>query len=476
MTHAFDYFVVFAEMRTGSNFLEENLNRYPDIECYGEVFNPHFLAYPDKDELFGYTHADRESDPFQVLNAIKTKSNGIGGFRFFHDHDGRILEKCLDDPKCGKVILTRNPVDSFVSWKIASATGQWKLTNATHQKSEKIHFDIGEFEDHMAKLQSFQIELLNRLQMTGQTAFYVAYEDVQNIEVMNGLAKFLGSKTELDGLSKKLKKQNPSPMSDKVANFDDMVQGLARLDRFNLSRTPNFEPRRGANLPSYTLAQKAPLLFMPIKCGPTHVVKSWMADLDQVDMSNLRSNLSQKEVRQWKRQNKGHRSFTVVRHPVARAYDAFCRHIFHVGPGSYKDLRATLRKVHNLPVPEGTPGDNFTLADMRAAFLSFLKFVKANLSGQTAVRVDTAWASQAHFVQGLSEFASPDLILRETNLADELIMLSTLVGYSSADLREDPVNYRFTLEEVYNEEIEAAVRDVYQKDYLTFGFYPLHRS
>ncbi len=29
MSGPFDYFVVFAEMRTGSNFLEENLNDYP---------------------------------------------------------------------------------------------------------------------------------------------------------------------------------------------------------------------------------------------------------------------------------------------------------------------------------------------------------------------------------------------------------------------------------------------------------------
>ncbi len=44
----FDYFVVFAEMRTGSNFLETNLNAFEGIACYGEAFNPHFVGYPNK--------------------------------------------------------------------------------------------------------------------------------------------------------------------------------------------------------------------------------------------------------------------------------------------------------------------------------------------------------------------------------------------------------------------------------------------
>lgn len=34
----FDYFVIFAEMRTGSNFLELNLRKLPDINTFGEAF------------------------------------------------------------------------------------------------------------------------------------------------------------------------------------------------------------------------------------------------------------------------------------------------------------------------------------------------------------------------------------------------------------------------------------------------------
>lgn len=475
MGHKFDYFVVFAEMRTGSNFLEENINKFDDLQCHGEVFNPHFLAYPGTESLFDITQAQREENPLELVERIKTSSQGLGGFRFFYDHDARVFDAAITDPKCGKIVLTRNPADSFISFKIAQATGQWKLTNATHHKAELVTFDAQEFSEHLTNLQDFQVRILNGLQRTGQTAFYVAYEDLQDLDIMNGLAKFLGSQDELGGLSKKLKKQNPSPMRDKVANFDEMEATVARLDQFNLTRTPNFEPRRGPLVPSYVAAAKTPLLYLPLRGGPTGQVRRWMADLDGVAQSDLISDFSQKTIRQWKRQNKGHRSFTAIRHPVRRAYDAFCRHIFHTDQGSFVELRKTLIRVHNLPLPDETPTADFTTSDMQAAFISFLKFLKANLNGQTAVRVDAAWASQTAIIQGLAEFSPPDLIVREETLADDLGFLAAQVGAKTTEVPAAKDGYRFDLSEIYNDEIESITRDAYQRDYLNFGYFPLKR-
>src|SRR6056297_142207 len=204
MTGTFDYFVVFAEMRTGSNFLESNLNAFDGIECHGEAFNPHFIGYPNKTDLLGITQAERDEVPERVIGAIKGQSRGIGGFRFFHDHDPRVLGPVLDDPRCAKIILTRNPVDSYVSWKIAQATGQWKLTNVKRRRDSQITFDGVEFEKHVARLQEFQVMLLNRLQTTGQTGFYVAYEDLQDLDVINGLARYLGCEARLEALDDSL--------------------------------------------------------------------------------------------------------------------------------------------------------------------------------------------------------------------------------------------------------------------------------
>ena len=100
---SFDYFVVVAEMRTGSNFLEENLNRLDGVTCFGEAFNPSFIGHPKADDLLGVTLEVRESDPLILLDKIKS-ADGLCGFRLFHDHDPRIAEVCLSDPRCAKML------------------------------------------------------------------------------------------------------------------------------------------------------------------------------------------------------------------------------------------------------------------------------------------------------------------------------------------------------------------------------------
>ncbi|WP_306006541.1 nodulation protein NodH [Aquicoccus porphyridii] len=470
MQSPFDYFVVFAEMRTGSNFLESNLNAFPGISCLGEAFNPHFIGYPNREDCLGVSEETRNHDPMTLVHAVK-HAQGIAGFRFFHDHDPRVLEPLLSDPRCAKIILTRNPVESYVSWKIAQATGQWKLTNVHKRKEAKARFDAGEFKAHLEELQDFQVMLLRALQTTGQTAFHVAYEDLQDVEVMNGIARWLGQPDRLDSLEKNLKRQNPEPISEKVENFDEMRDALADLDRFNLSRTPNFEPRRGAVVPSYVACAKAPLMYLPIRSGPEAEMRAWMAALDGVGETALLGDFNQKSLRHWMRSNPGHRSFTVLRHPVARAHHAFVSRILMTGTGSFANIRKTLRRVHKLPIPAVEPDGAWGPVEHRAAFLAFLDFVKANLSGQSAVRQDAAWASQAGILHGMGSFALPDFVLREEELAAYLPAIAQQVGYADApNPVVAPAEGPITLAEIYDEEIEAAAQDAYQRDYMVFGF------
>jgi hypothetical protein len=145
-------------MRTGSNFLEANLNALPGVLSYGEVFNPHFIGKKDATELFGITLADREANPKPLLRKLRSETEGLSGFRFFHDHDPRVLDLVLADSGCAKIILTRNPVDSYVSWQIARTTGQWKLTDAKRLKSAKARFEADGFRDHLAAAQDFQLQ------------------------------------------------------------------------------------------------------------------------------------------------------------------------------------------------------------------------------------------------------------------------------------------------------------------------------
>ncbi|WP_417723055.1 nodulation protein NodH [Salipiger sp.] len=472
MSDRFESFVIFAEMRTGSNFLETNLNAVDGLTCHGEAFNPHFIGYPTSKDILGLTQADRDRDPLRLLAQIRLATpGGIGGFRYFHDHDARVLPAILEDARCAKIILTRNPLDSYVSWKIAQATGQWKLTNVSNRKDARVRFDATEFENHLAEVQDFQILLMNALQTSGQTAFHVAYEDLQDVAVMNGLAGWLGARGRLDSLNTALKRQNPEPVAAKVANAPEMAQALARLDRFNLNRTPNFEPRRGPVVPGYIAAAATPLLYMPIRSGPEDAVSRWFRDLDGVGPGDLVTGFNQATLREWKRERPGHRSFTVLRHPAARAHEAFCTRILHTGKGAFNGIRRTLRRAHDLPLPEGDPGEAYGPDDHRAAFLSFLAFLKANLNGQTAVRVDGHWATQAQCLQGMAEFTLPDVILREDEIAEGLPDLARKVGHAAPPLpHPSEPQAPFSLARIYDARIEAAAREAYARDYVMFGF------
>lgn len=470
MARPFHSFVIFAEMRTGSNLLESNLNAFDEIDCLGEVFNPHFLCYPKQDVLFGVSFGERQKDPEYLLKKIKNY-NGLTGFRFFHDHDHRVLDSVLGDRHCAKILLTRDPVQSYVSWKIAQSTGQWKLTDVRRRKQTKVQFDTIEFVQRKVRHSAFRRSVAERLQVTGQTAFSLTYEDLQSVEIMNGLAQFLGVTGGLEKLEHELKVQNPDPLSEKVSNYDEMLAALSDETESDLERVSDFEPKRSAAVPTYVTGAKTPLIYLPVKGGPHAQVKAWMAELDSVQMDDLPTRLSQKSLRQWKRSHKGHRSFTVIRHPVVRAHTAFCNHILGSGSEVFSAIRRTLIKRYGLPIPMQGVDDAYDVQTHRAAFAAFLMFLKSNLSGQTAIRVDPAWCTQAQALQGFSGFAFPDHVLRESELTDFLPGLAKRLGQASPPVPlVATADQPFDLLDIYDDEIEAMAASAYQRDYMLFGF------
>lgn len=463
----FDRFILLADMRTGSNFLEANLNAMPGVQCHGEAFNPHFIGRKDHAEFMGLSMADREADPFALLRAMEAATDGLAGFRFFHDHDPRVLAACLADRRCAKVVLTRNPLESYVSLKIARATGQWKLGDGRRRREAQAEFDAAEFEAHVSALQDFQLHILRSLQTTGQSAFYIGYEDVGDLEVLNGLAAFLGVPGRLETLDDSIKKQNPEPLDALVANPEAMAAGLARLDRFNLGRTPNFEPRRGAGVPGWVAAAGAGLLYQPLHGGPVDRVRAWLAACG--GDAGLVEGFSQKSLRQWQRANPGARTFTVLRHPLARAHAAFRDRIL---TGAAGEVRGILKRAWKIDLPPPDRIDRLSAQDQAEAFLKFLRFLKANLAGQTSARVDAAWASQSAVVQGHAAIQPPDALLREDRLEQGLAWLAHESGLSAAPpLPADPeTGPGHALAAIATPDHEAAAREAYGRDYQAFGF------
>ena len=64
----------------------------------------------------------------------------------------------------------------------------------------------------------------------------------------------------------------------------------------------------------------------------------------------------------------------------------------------------------------------------------------------------------------------PDMVLREDQLIEGLAQLCEQVGVDAVELPENPNTHPIELDDIYDAEIESATRDIYQRDYMMFGF------
>lgn len=461
------YFVLFAEMRTGSNLLESNLNEFDGLNCLGEMFNPAFIGHQGCDEMLGVTQKQRDLNPFALLDAIRMQ-DGLAGFRYFHDHDPRILHTIMEDPRCAKIILTRNPMDSYVSLKIAQTTQQWKLGDVKTKRSAQVRFDPVEFENHVTQLQAFQLRLQRMLQTGGQSAFYIAYDDANDLGVLNGLAKWLGIAARIEKTSTKLKRQNPEPLEQKLTNFDAVRDGMARLDHFNLSRTPCFDPARGGMVWAYRACRTLPLVYAPLTGGQDGDILDWMAQIDGATRADLMRDFSPESWRDWLRDNPGHSSFSVIRHPLDRAHDVFRRQVLH---GARENVRQFIARIYDVTLPEkGTPPEDYRPEDHRRGFAAFLRFVHANLNGQTGMVTHPAWAPQSALIADIASRGPIRHVVREDALSAALPLLGHSFGRALPPY-DPPQRYnRLTLSSIYDPELEALGRAAYAEDYARLGY------
>ncbi|WBU53140.1 hypothetical protein [Paracoccus sp. SCSIO 75233] len=453
-------FVIFAEMRTGSNLLEASLNAIKGVTCFGEAFNPYMLGWPDVDKIRNVTMAEREADPLQLLSAITDREGHLSGFRYFHDHDPRVFDAIMRNRNCAKIVLTRNPVDSYVSTELARQTNQWKLNQTETPIPASIAYDGDAFRDLLSGIQAFQARVLRGLQISGQSAFWLNYDDLRDADILTGLLHWLG-RTDLQKVTPASDQvpQNPREMSEKVTNIDEMRSDLARLDPFGLSRIPTFEPRRGPAVPSFVATERGGgLIFMPVRGGPVSPVKDWLAA-----GGALEGSFTQNTLKAWLRTHANHRSFTVLRHPLRRAWAAFS----HLINGAPAELRQTLRDIHRVSLPEDEALPSLTEDDQAKLFAELLSFLRRNLNGQTSLPVLPIWATQTEVLAGFSHFMTPDLVLREETLARDLSWLAEAARLTDCPPLPAPEAMPAFLND---NTLQKAARAAYLRDYIQFGF------
>lgn len=481
MAGSFKYFVLLANMRTGSNLFEQNIQLFDGFSCHGELFNPHFIGFPNVTDAFGVSMTEREVKPQKLINRMVAKeTDTLPGFRLFSDHDHRALDHVLNDPQCAKIVLTRNPLDSFVSHAIAKATDQWKLTDVSKRKLAKVRFDFLEFKAYLTRIQTYLTQIKSTLQKTGQTAYQLGFDDLNDVDIYNGLARFLGADEQLKQLGDKIVRQNPEGLKDKVENYAEMIDQLRQLDLLDTEAVPVLEHVRNPGSKNFVAGSDVPLLFMPMERDELPEVADWLT-AHQTSAKSVQREMNQKTLNTWLAETPVRRSFTVIRHPLERAYQAFYDHIFCSDDKMFPWIRTALENHYGVSLPDkrSTKEPNrmvlensgYSAESHGRAFLGFLQFLKGNLQGQTRARVDQSWASQNSILQGYSRLAFPDVLIRYETLAEELARIEQDMGLEPQALpKSTQTDYCYDLAEIYTEEMETRARDVYARDYQMFGF------
>ena len=466
---AFKYFAIFGAMRTGSNLLERNLNQFDGIICHGELFNPGFIGKSEQTTFMGVDLAEREADPERLIGRIIEQSGGtLPGFRIFQGHDHRVFRKALADPDCAKIILRRRPIDSFVSLQIAKITDQWILGNAPKRKTAQIRYDGSAYRGYLKALASYEAELRQRLQEAGQTAFELRYEDLKTPAVLNGLARYLGSDDRRNHFEESIRRQNPEPLSEKVTNFGDMIADLGGLEGDDLDSLVAPEADRGIGIRDIVVCSKAPVLFVPLPGVDGTRALALMGRLDGASPDAQMTGLTQKELACWLDEaGQDLTSFTLVEHPLARAYGVYMSHIFPPQDPLFPKIRRRLKAQFDVPLPEkGDDLSAWSLDQHRDAFEGFLMFLKSNLAGQTSVRIDGQWEAQ-HKLLASVQTAQP--VARIVKDCDFEAFASELEG-SATPVSDAQVVHPFELGEIYTKRLENLARAAYGKDYRLFGF------
>jgi len=477
----FRYFVLLADMRTGSNLFEDVISQFDDFVCLGELFNPKFVGGPKRPSIPELTVEERDADPVAIIErAIEMHAGQLMGFRHFSNHDPLITKHCLNDPSCAKIILTRNPMDSFVSLQIAEQTSQWQLRNLHVRKDAKVTFDIDKFQKYLEAKRINQQSIKGAIQETGQTAFHISYEDMARVQTFNGIAKFLGSDQRLSDVQSKTKRQNPDGLRDKLTNYDEMREQVRSLNIFESNLEAYVEPAKTRGSVAIYAGRTIPIMYVPVRQGPNDPTIQWMQSLE-ADGRQPKTKMSEAEVQEWLGSHADRSVVTVLEHPVERAYRSFNRRIVFLPSEKSIWLRRNLREQFGLDFPSWGDGvrpkqedlqqHDYTAEKHKQNFLKFLGFVKGNLSGQTVTPVFSEWSHQYSQVESYLRFTIPNFVVRPQDREIMFAKIQQLHGLKAKQpLLKMLDKELIPLGAIYSEEIELATRDAYSQDYVKFGF------
>ncbi|NOR63175.1 MAG: hypothetical protein GQ535_11875, partial [Rhodobacteraceae bacterium] len=301
---------------------------------------------------------------------------------------------------------------------------------------------------------------------------------------INRLAAFIGDRAGKAVLEEPIKRQNPGALAHKISNIQEV---RAALDAPSLHERPPpvLSPmlESGTDLSRAYFSQKNALIFGPVPGVPDKGVRKWLEIQNQRPPEN---GLSSHRYAEWKEKHKTPTFFSVVRHPVLRAYNAFMLKVFATNSDGYLSIRQDLENQFGMFLPQGAIApdhdrsalekNGYGVEAHRISFKLFLIFAAANLGDETKIRQDGKWQLQTEIIRRYRILSPEVIVLKEETLRSGLKYLRNTLNIPPIyNWRNEPEPaFSFALSEIYDAEVEALARAAYGPDYEELGYDSLY--
>ena len=215
----FTRFIILSRSRTGSNLLLSLLNSHPNVQAEWEIFA----------RLEGEPHDRRLARTFgRQPRRIRAK-----GFKLFYYHpldddSGALWRDLVADPSLRVIHLKRrNILRCLVSRKIAAQRDAWSADAeqpAEAAQRKAVSFTASELQEGFSQTRSW--EHMGDRDFRRHRLLSLAYEDLaaQPAATLERVQRFLGLPPVR--LNSDMKKQNPEPLRQLVANYDELKQAF----------------------------------------------------------------------------------------------------------------------------------------------------------------------------------------------------------------------------------------------------------
>lgn len=236
-------FVILAAPRTGSYLLVDLLKQQKGVICYGEIYKKNVVEIaPEYRERLGAELMDvarRDADPLGFYNRLYERTpDDITGFKVFRAHGKAVVQSLLLNSSVKKVFLSRNPVQSYISLRMAQVTEKWtNRTNPEGTKTAKLTISLYNLIRHISEQKSWSDICRNASLLSKSDFLFLDYADLFDAASREKLAKFLGMERWDDSIKPTTHKQITKDYGEVVANWKKLNKFLQDIgtgvdDRF----------------------------------------------------------------------------------------------------------------------------------------------------------------------------------------------------------------------------------------------------